>query len=326
MGVENAKNYLRPIKGSEMFEHTIITVGISPSWDIACFAADYQWGRHQVIERQTVTPAGKALNVSRALAELGRRSIAAGLWGQDDLPTALASLRDCPKIEPRFTAVPGQTRRNITLIDTRRRREMHLRSPNPLATPQNLRRLTRDLTAMAGPRTICVFSGAVPDDAVADFVRMVRACRAKGARIVVDTSGPALDAIVDAGGLWAIKPNVEELAGWQGKSIADRPEEIIRAARTLTDRVDLVLVSRGRRGAIAVTADYAIARAAVKIPAICHTVGCGDTLLAGFLDGFLSAGSADPAGAPGRAAVRKGLSQGVHLATKRAVGQGKVKP
>jgi 1-phosphofructokinase family hexose kinase len=302
-----------------MSEQIIITVGISPSWDIVCFAADYQWGRHQVIERQTVTPAGKALNVSRALGALGRRSIAAGLWGQDDLPTA--SLRDCPKIEPRFTAVSGQARRNITLIDTKRRREMHLRSPNPLATLQNLRRLTRDLAKLANPRTICVFSGAVPDEAVEEFVRMVRVCRAKGGRIVVDTSGSALSAIVDAGGLWAIKPNLEELAGLLGRSIADRPEEIIRAARTLADRVDLVLVSRGRRGAIAVTADDAIARAAAKIQAVCHTVGCGDSLLAGFLDGYLSVCPEIKPGRPNRSAIRKGLVRGVRLATNRAGGK-----
>src|SRR5512133_2094836 len=101
---------------------------------------------------------------------------------------------------------------------------------------------------------------------------MVRACRAKGAKIVVDSYGPGLSAIVHLGGLWAIKPNVEELAELLGRSIGDRPEEIIRAARTLTDRVDLILVSRGRHGVIAVTADYVIARAAAKIPAVCHTV------------------------------------------------------
>jgi 1-phosphofructokinase family hexose kinase len=309
-----------------MAEFTIITVGISPSWDIACFAADYQWGRHQVIERQTVTPAGKALNVSRALGELGRKSIAAGLWGQDDLPMALASLRSAPKIVSRFTAVPGQTRRNITLIDTGRCREMHLRSPNPLATPQNLRRLTRDLAAMAGPRTICVFAGAVPDEAVEDFVRMVRACRAKGARIVVDTSGPALAAVVDAGGLWAIKPNVEELTELLKQPIDDQPCEIRTAARKLTDMIDIVLVSRGQHGAIALTDLSETIQRAPKVQAVCHTVGCGDTLLAGFLDGFLSAGSVDQTGQPNRAAIRKGLSRGVRLATKRAAGRGKVKP
>lgn len=305
-----------------MNEQRIITVGISPSWDIACFAAEYLWGRHQSIERQTVTPAGKALNVSRALAELERRSIAAGLWGQDDLPTALASLRDWPKIEPQFTAVPGQVRRNITLIDTQRHREMHLRSPNPLATPHHLRRLTQDLAKRIDTKTICVFSGAVPDEVVKDFVRMVRACRAKGAKIVVDSYGPAFSEIVDAGGLWVIKPNIEELAGLLKRPIADRPETIIREARTLSDRVDLVLVSRGRHGAIAVTADHAITRAAAKIPSVCHTVGCGDFLLAGFLDGVLSAGSADSSGTPDLAAVRKGLAQGVRMATNRAAGRG----
>ena len=303
-----------------MNEYTIITVGISPSWDIACYANDYQWGRHQVIERQTVTPAGKALNVSRALGGLGRRSIAAGMWGQDDLPTALASLRDCPKIEPRFTAVPGQTRRNITLIDTKRRREMHLRSPNPLATPQNLRRLTRDLARMVGPQTICVFSGAVPDEVVEDFVRMVRTCRTRGARIVVDTSGLALDAVLDEG-LWMIKPNVEELAGLLKQPIDDQPCVIHTAARQLTDMIDLVLVSRGQRGAIAVTDLSETIQRAPKVQAVCHTVGCGDYLLAGFLDGYLSVCPVIDPGRPNRAAVRKGLSRGVRLATNRAGGR-----
>jgi 1-phosphofructokinase len=308
-----------------MNEYTIITVGISPSWDIACFAADYQWGRHQVIERQTVTPAGKALNVSRALDALGRRSIAAGLWGQDDLPTALAGLRDCPKIKPRFTAVPGQTRRNITLIDTGRRREMHLRSPNPLASPQNLRRLTRDLTAMARPQTICVFAGAVPDEAVEDFVRMVRACQTRGANIVVDTSGPALDAVLDEG-LSMIKPNVEELGELLKQPIDNQPCEIRTAARKLTDRVDLVVVSRGQHGAMALTDLSETIQRVPKVQAVCHTVGCGDYLLAGFLDGYLSVCPAIEPGQPNRAAIQKGLSRGVRLATKHATGRGKAKP
>jgi 1-phosphofructokinase family hexose kinase len=308
-----------------MSEQMIITMGISPSWDIACFAAEYQWGRHQAIERQTVTPAGKALNVSRALAELGRRSIAAGLWGQDDLPTALAGLRAVPKIEPRFTAVPGQTRRNITLIDTGRRREMHLRSPNPLATPQNLRRLTRDLSAMVDERTICVFAGAVPDDVVEDFVRMVRACQMKGANIVVDTSGPALDAVLDEG-LWMIKPNVEELGELLKQPISNQPCEIRTAARKLTDMIDIVLVSRGQHGAIALTDLSETIQRAPKVQAVCHTVGCGDSLLAGFLDGYLSVCPEIEPGRPNRAAIRKGLSRGVTLATNRATGRSKVKP
>lgn len=307
--------------GQGMKRQTVITVGISPSWDIACYSTEFQWGQHQSIERQTVTPAGKALNVSRALAGLGWRSIAAGLWGQDDLPTALASLRAWPKVEARFTAVPGQIRRNITLIDTGRQREMHLRSPNPLATPQNLRRLSRDLMTMVNARTICVFSGAVPDEVVEDFVEMVMACRAKGGRIVVDSYGPGLSAIVGAGGLWAIKPNAEELAGLLGRSIIDRSEEIVRAARTLTDRVDLVLVSRGRLGAIAVTADTEVGKAAPKIRTVYHTVGCGDYLLAGFLDGYLSSCRRIVSGRPDRMAIRKGLSKGVRLATNRAAGR-----
>ncbi len=302
-----------------MIQHTIITIGISPSWDIACFAPEFEWGRHQTIERQTATPAGKALNVSRALAGLGRRSIAAGLWGKDDLPSALASLRAWPKIEPRFTAVPGQVRRNITLIDTTRNREMHLRSPNPLATSNNLRRLTRELDAMVNEQTICVFSGAVPDDVVGEFIRMIRTCANRGALLVADTSGPALDAAIDEG-LWIIKPNVEELAELLKQPIVDQPIEIRTAARKLTDCVDIVLVSRGSHGAIAVTDLSQTIQRAPKIQKGSHTVGCGDYLLAGFLDGYLSVCPEVDLGCPKPAAIRKGLSRGVRLATNRAAG------
>jgi 1-phosphofructokinase len=304
-----------------MNENTIITVGISPSWDIACSARAFVWGRHQAIERQTMTPAGKALNVSRALDLLGRRSIAAGLWGREDLAMALGQLRATPLIEPKLTAVPGQTRRNITLIDTGRGREMHLRSPNPLAGPQNLRRLTRDLAAIVGEGVLCVFAGAVPDSVVDEFVRMVRSCRAKGARIVVDTSGAALRAAVEEGGLWMIKPNVEELAELVGRRIGDRPEAIGRAARSLTDRVELVVVSRGARGAMVVTQEFEVTQTAPKIRTVRHTVGCGDFLLAGFLDGYLSACARFDLGRPDRSAIRKGLGRGIRLASAHAAGR-----
>ena len=59
---------------------SIITVGLSPAWDITCRGKNLNWGGHENIDEQTITPAGKALNVSKALAWMGRESIAAGLW------------------------------------------------------------------------------------------------------------------------------------------------------------------------------------------------------------------------------------------------------
>ena len=71
---------------SDSVEHgkKIITVGLAPAWDIQCRGQGLDWGCHAQIDEQDVRPAGKALNVSRALAWLGRSSVAAGLWGRED--------------------------------------------------------------------------------------------------------------------------------------------------------------------------------------------------------------------------------------------------
>ncbi len=52
----------------------IITIGLSPAWDIRCRGAGLDWGRHVEIDEQVVRPAGKALNVSDALAWMGRQA------------------------------------------------------------------------------------------------------------------------------------------------------------------------------------------------------------------------------------------------------------
>ena len=53
-------------------ESKIITVGLSPTWDITSQVENPDWGGHINIDEQTIFPAGKALNVSKALAWMGQ--------------------------------------------------------------------------------------------------------------------------------------------------------------------------------------------------------------------------------------------------------------
>ena len=172
----------------------IITVGIAPAWDVRCFGEGLEWGRHATLTAQSTVPAGKALNVSRALAWLGRPSVAAGLWGADDyteMTRATAAWRD--HVDVRLTAAAGRTRHNVTVLDRKQNREMHLRAENELATKQNLQCLQQDLTALVDDRYVCVFAGAMPvDDRLSACLACVDLCRQAGARLVIDTCGPAL--------------------------------------------------------------------------------------------------------------------------------------
>ena len=162
----------------------IVTIGLCPCWDMVCQLDGVDWGQHKVISSTSSRPAGKALNISRALAWMGTKSIAAGLWGREDyeqMAKAMRSLKGAVKVK--MTAVDGNTRRNITVVDTVNNREMHLRAVSRLASKKALRKLKVDLQAIVNrnqsrmrrfPKSaktrmfslgnsICVFAGARPE-------------------------------------------------------------------------------------------------------------------------------------------------------------------
>ncbi|MHC4121312.1 MAG: 1-phosphofructokinase family hexose kinase [Planctomycetota bacterium] len=290
---------------------SIITVGLSPAWDITCCGQNLDWDLHQYIDEQTVRPAGKALNVSKALAWMGQKNVAAGLWGRDDHQQMATAVRKMwPSITLKMTTVPGGTRQNVTVVDTTMGRDMHLRSANRLASARTLKKLRADLGRIVHSGSICVFAGKMPEGKLlGDVVRLVEFCRDCGARIVLDTSGDALTQIVNTGVTWLIKPNVEELRELVGEPIKDGPVSLARAGRRLLDKAEIVLISRGAKGSVVVTSKGAWqARCPGRAPVL-STVGCGDCLLAGFLKGLKDKSDA-----------RSALNTAIKVATARAWG------
>lgn len=267
---------------------SIVTIGLCPCWDITCYVEGADWGEHIVISSQTFAPAGKALNVSRALAWLGAESTAAGLWGKDDYQQLLKGIGPLSEfVRAEFTVVDGRTRSNVTIVDTVGGREMHLRAKSKLATREALSLLKQDLRGIVQEGSICVFAGAMPEDELLDdCLDIIKQCCAKGARVVVDSSGAALKQAVDAGGLWIIKPNLAELCELLGQSVSDEPKAIALAAGELLEKADIVLISRGDKGAVAVSRETVLEGTAKNNVGALGTVGCGDYLLAGFLGGL----------------------------------------
>lgn len=290
----------------------IITVGLGPSWDVMCQGEGLDWGEHKVVLSSEPRPAGKALNISRALAWMGQRSVAAGIWGEQDYEQMLRAVRPLRSmVRFKMTAVKGRTRQNINVVDTTTNREMHLRSLSELASKGAIRKLRGDLEQIVSRGSVCVFAGAMPGvELLPEVVRVVDCCRGGGARIAVDTSGPALKRIVDGGGVWLIKPNVEELGELAGQKVADNVRSLARAGRKLLDRVEVVLISRGRSGAVVVTADGLWhSRLHGRGRAVLSTVACGDYLLGGFLKGLKDTGR-----------MAAALETGVKVATAKAWG------
>jgi len=289
----------------------IVTVGLCPSWDTVCRFEGIDWGEHKTVSSASSRPAGKALNISQALAWMGQKNIAAGLWGRDDFEQMLRAMRSLVGlVKVKITAVEGGTRRNITVVDTVNDREMHLRNRSELASRKALRKLEADLRVIVGKGSVCVFAGVMPEDEfVGDVVRIIKSCRKRGAKIVVDTYGDALKRILEMGAVWMIKPNVEELRELLGGQVTDSPAGLVKAGRKLLDKVEVVLISRGQKGGVVVTKKGAWQGRCVGRGRVLSTVGCGDFLLAGFLKGLKDKSDAGSA-----------LGTAIKVATARAWG------
>ncbi len=278
-------------------EPPIITIGFSPAWDITCRAENPPWGGHIDIDDQTIVPAGKSLNVSRALAWMGQKNIAAGLWGAGDykqMQTAVQS--SWPLIKIKLIPVNGYTRKNITLVDTAKQREMHLRNKNELANINALRKIRKDLQETVKKNSICVFSGAMPEGGLLEeVVKIIKSCSDIGAKIVLDTSRPALKKIIKTGFVWLLKPNMAELSELLGENIEDKTDSIVQAGGKLLKKAEIILISRCKKGAIVVTKDAAWQGKCISRKKALSTVGCGDYLLAGFLKGLKDTSETDSA-------------------------------
>lgn len=266
----------------------IVTIGLCPSWDTTCRFDGIDWGQHKTVSSASSRPAGKALNISQALAWMGQENIAAGLWGRDDYQQMLKAMRSLGGlVKVKMTAVDGGTRRNITIVDTVNDREMHLRNRSELTSKKALRKLKADLGVIVHKGSVCVFAGMMPEDEfVGDVVRIIKLCRERGAKIVVDTYGDALKRILETGAAWLIKPNVEELRELLGEQVPDNPIALARAARKLLDKAEIVVISRGRKGGVVITNKGAWQGHGIGRRRVLSTVGCGDYLLGGFLKGL----------------------------------------
>ena len=102
--------------------------------------------------------------------------------------------------------------------------------------------------------------------------------------MILDTSGKLLTMGIEACPTM-IKPNIDEIRMLTGKR-CDHMEDIIEAAKAVHEKgVEVVAVSLGADGSLAVGKEGVFRATVPKIQAV-NTVGCGDSMIAGFALGF----------------------------------------
>ncbi|MBB1258907.1 1-phosphofructokinase family hexose kinase [Streptomyces alkaliterrae] len=241
-------------------------------------------------------PGGKGVNVARVLAASGRRAVVTGFVGGGPTGARLRELLAAEPVVDELLPVAGDTRRTVAVVDTAGGDTTQFNEVGPAVTApewsafrSHYERLLADAEAVA----LC---GSLPPGVpVGGYATLVRAARAAGVPVLLDTSGEPL-----ARGLAArpelVKPNLAELAALTGS------REPLRAAGEARRRgAGTVVASLGAEGLLAVTPDGVWwARPPKRIAG--NPTGAGDTVAAVLLDS-LTAGTAGAAGTAEKSAV-----------------------
>ena len=262
----------------------ILTVTINAAIDKRYVVEGFRTGEVNRVKECTYVPGGKGLNVSKPASIYGAEVVATGFAGGH----AGAYIEDALKpfgIRSAFYHVDAESRSCINIWDEVNQVQTEFLEPGFTLTEEDFAGFEAKFRQLVQEAKVVAMSGSVPKglDGTA-YQRLVKIVKDAGIPVILDTSGKLLEMGIEAIPT-IIKPNIDEIRMLTGKR-CDDISEIIEAARAIHERgVKIVAVSLGADGSLAV-GDDGIFRARVpKIDAV-NTVGCGDSMIAGFALGL----------------------------------------
>ena len=260
----------------------IVTLTLNPSVDRTVEVETLARGEVMRALGVRVDPGGKGINVSRALATHDLPTRAVVTVGGAEGEHLVTLLRDTG-IEIVPVRIQGAIRSNITVVEPDGT-TTKFNEPGAELSADELASVFTAVRNAVESADWLVASGSLPPGTPATvYADLVRSLAGSGTSVAVDTSGPALEAVLAAGPN-LVKPNRDELAevtGRQLRTIAD----VVEAATRLRDLgAGAVLASLGGDGAVLVDGDGAIHGRTTAVSPL-SSVGAGDAMLAGFLAG-----------------------------------------
>jgi 1-phosphofructokinase family hexose kinase len=268
----------RTKRASEGTPCRITTVTLNPAIDQALAIERFVLGGINRCDLDAIDPGGKGINASRVIHRLGRPTLALGFVG-GVTGRMLVERLAAEGVPYSFDEVPQMTRVNVMLYERHNHRRTRIYQPGSRVEPADLAGL-RARFAELEAGSLVILAGSLPPGLPATTYRdLIVELRERGLGVLLDTSGPALAAAIEAGPL-LIKPNAEELAELVGHPLRAEAD-LIASAQELRQRgVANVVISLGGQGAIGIGPDGAWRVHAPYVVAV-STIGSGDSMVAG---------------------------------------------
>lgn len=262
----------------------ILTVTLNAAIDKRYVVENVRLGEVNRVKECVYTPGGKGLNVSKPVAIYGAEVTATGFVGGHAGHYIEDALRTF-HIKSAFYHMEAESRSCINIWDETNQLQTEFLEPGFTVTEADFEGFLKQFQGMITEAEVVTISGSVPKglDGTA-YQRMIKLVKDAGKPVILDTSGKLLEMGLEAKPAM-IKPNLDEIRMLTGKDCADL-QEIIAAAKMLYQRgIEIVTVSLGGEGAIVVSREGTYRAKVPKIEAV-NTVGCGDSMTAGFALGL----------------------------------------
>lgn len=268
----------------------IYTVTFNPAIDYIAEVNNLKMNEINRAISEKILAGGKGINVSVVLKNLGIESIALGFiagFTGNEIKRRVEEFG----IKTDFVYIPGKfSRINVKLqskVDGKVTEETAINGEGPKIFELEVNEFMEKIEKIQKDDFI-VLAGSVSRNMKDDiYEKICSKVKEKGAKIVADATGKLLVNVLKHNP-FLIKPNKKELEEIFEKEI-NTNEEIVVYARKLQEMgAENVLISMDKDGAILITKDKKMLYSEAPKGKVVNSVGSGDSMVAGFITGFIT--------------------------------------
>lgn len=265
----------------------IYTVTFNPSLDYIVNVPGFTCGRVNRTREEKIFPGGKGINVSMVLKNLGYENTALGFYAGftgNELQRLVEEKGICADFIP---VAEGMSRINVKI---RGDEESEINGQGPAILNDDIEKLYEKLEKLRDG-DILVMAGSIPDVMPQTiYMDIMKYLADRNLKIVVDATKDLLVNVLQYHP-FLIKPNDHELGEIFGVTFKERSEVIPYAKKLQKMGAKNVLISMAGDGAVLVAEDGNVYESEAPKGKVVNSVGAGDSMVAGFLAGYLQSGS-----------------------------------
>ncbi|OCX93096.1 MAG: phosphofructokinase [Pseudomonas sp. CO183] len=257
----------------------IATLTLNPAMDLSVSTARVISTEKLRCSLPRHDPGGGGINVARVVKTLGGKAVAVYPAGGPFGDLLQRSLDELGLVH-RPVPIAGDTRESFTVDELASGLQYRFVLPGPTLSAQELQQCLDSLAALRPAPAYVVLSGSFPPGAdLGFFDELLALARRIGARLVVDLSGEPLRHAARQGGVYLMKPSLDELGTLMGRTVSAEAEQE-QALRSLIRQgcAEVIVLSLGAEGALYAYGDQVGRLRTPEVP-VASAVGAGDSML-----------------------------------------------